>query len=805
MERERERIDGGRHDVRADARGDERVRERSASGGLDVEPDREPARFGEPLDELLRDVRQQAAGRVVEQHARGAEIAEQPRLVDEGVDLHRLAGAVDEADVELASRRNDRLAGRPEVRDVVQGVVEAEDVDPVLGRARDEPPDDVDRDRLRPDEEPPAGAVPSGVVVRASIARMRSRGSPRPGAPTRRRRAAPETSRHANPARSRISAIRSTSPVGTRPASGSCERSRTVVSNSWGTGGSLRSSTWLPPRRSTRSSTGPARLSWSETVADRREQARGAFERRSWSEAFAELATARDAGELGAEDLERLAVAAYMVGQDDACETAWMDAHRAWVVWTTTSARPGARSGTPRAVLPRRPRSGDGLGRPWQADAGTQRRRLGRTHLVDHAHGAAAPVRGKADAVPVFTGAEEAAVRLGDDDAATFARLCLGVALVFQGRTAEGMALLDEVMVAVTGEEVSPVIAGIAYCQVIASCQGVLDLRRAREWTKALSRWCDAQPGLVRSVGTASSIAARSSSSRARGRTRSTRPRAPANGSPARLRGTRSGRVLPARRDPAAARRSRAGGESFRRASTAGTGAGAGAVAAPARAGPGRPRARRHRSRRRGRAGPLRRCRLLPALAEIALADGDVDAARDAADELAVIAAELDAPYADALASHARGAVLLADGQPRAARTTLRRALDAWRELGAPYDAARARVLLGIACGDLGDTEGADLEHEAARRAFAELGAVTDLERLAGPGDAASPARDGLSPREVEVLTLVAAGKTNKAIALELFISEKTVGRHVSNILAKLGLASRTEATAYAFRRGLAR
>ena len=131
--------------------------------------------------------------------------------------------------------------------------------------------------------------------------------------------------------------------------------------------------------------------------------------------------------------------------------------------------------------------------------------------------------------------------------------------------------------------------------------------------------------------------------------------------------------------------------------------------------------------------------------------------------------------------------------------------LDAWRELGAPYDAARARVLLGIACGDLGDTEGADLEHEAARRAFAELGAVTDLERLAGPGDAASPARDGLSPREVEVLTLVAAGKTNKAIALELFISEKTVGRHVSNILAKLGLASRTEATAYAFRRGLAR
>ena len=118
------------------------------------------------------------------------------------------------------------------------------------------------------------------------------------------------------------------------------------MSNSWGTGGSLplldvaSAASGRPA-----APTGPARLSWSETVADRREQARGAFERRSWSEAFAELATARDAGELGAEDLERLAVAAYMVGQDDACETAWMDAHRAWAVWTTTSARPGARSG----------------------------------------------------------------------------------------------------------------------------------------------------------------------------------------------------------------------------------------------------------------------------------------------------------------------------------------------------------------------------------------------------------------------------------------------------------------------------
>ena len=521
------------------------------------------------------------------------------------------------------------------------------------------------------------------------------------------------------------------------------------MSNSWGTGGSLplldvaSAASGRPA-----APTGPARLSWSETVADRREQARGAFERRSWSEAFAELATARDAGELGAEDLERLAVAAYMVGQDDACETAWMDAHRAWAVWTTTSARPGARSGTPsgcssaatslrrsgwvargRRMLERS--DGDSVERTWL----TMLTALPRLF------------EGEADAVPVFTGAEEAAVRLGDDDAATFARLCLGVALVFQGRTAEGMALLDEVMVAVTGEEVSPVIAGIAYCQVIASCQGVLDLRRAREWTKALSRWCDAQPGLVPFRGNC--LVHRCEIFQLEGAwpdalDEATRACERLAGPPAwdSLGSAyyQLGEIQRLRGDLAQAE------ESFRRASTAGR-----------EPEPGRSLLRLAQGRvdlARGAIGravedapdPLRRCRLLPALAEIALADGDVDAARDAADELAVIAAELDAPYADALASHARGAVLLADGQPRAARTTLRRALDAWRELGAPYDAARARVLLGIACGDLGDTEGADLEHEAARRAFAELGAVTDLERLAGPGDAASPARDGAEP-----------------------------------------------------------
>ena len=197
------------------------------------------------------------------------------------------------------------------------------------------------------------------------------------------------------------------------------------------------------------------------------------------------------------------------------------------------------------------------------------------------------------------------------------------------------------------------------------------------------------------------------------------------------------------------------------------------------------------------------RCRLLPAVVEVALAAGDVEGAQEAADELAAIAVRLGVPYVHAVAAHARGAVLLADGQPRAAWTALREALDAWRTLEAPYDAARARVLLGTACRELGDPEGAALEHRAAERAFTELGAAVDLERLSAPRPGTSRAVGRLSPRESEVLALVAAGKSNKAIALELVISEKTVARHVSNILGKLGLASRTEAAAYAFRHGL--
>ena len=198
------------------------------------------------------------------------------------------------------------------------------------------------------------------------------------------------------------------------------------------------------------------------------------------------------------------------------------------------------------------------------------------------------------------------------------------------------------------------------------------------------------------------------------------------------------------------------------------------------------------------------RARVLAAGAEIVLAAGDVAAARAAAAELSGVAAGWGAPLLHAQAAHAAGAVLLAEGDARAAVAALRRAWTGWRELEAPYDAARARVLLGLACRALGDEDGAALELDAARAAFERLGAAPDLARAEQLSrNAPRPAPGGLTARELEVLALVAGGRTNRAIAAELVISEKTVATHVSSILAKLGLPSRSAATAYAYQHRL--
>jgi DNA-binding CsgD family transcriptional regulator len=185
---------------------------------------------------------------------------------------------------------------------------------------------------------------------------------------------------------------------------------------------------------------------------------------------------------------------------------------------------------------------------------------------------------------------------------------------------------------------------------------------------------------------------------------------------------------------------------------------------------------------------------------DIALAASDTRAARRAADELADIAGAFDASFLSAAAAHAQGAVRLAEGDAQAALTVLRNAWTAWQEMEIPYESARVRVLIGLACRMLGDTATAEMEFDAARWVFDQLGAAPDLARVEGLSRMSAPkAAGGLSAREVQVLRLVATGKTNRAIAAELFISERTVERHVSNIFVKLDVGSRAAATAYAY------
>jgi len=181
-----------------------------------------------------------------------------------------------------------------------------------------------------------------------------------------------------------------------------------------------------------------------------------------------------------------------------------------------------------------------------------------------------------------------------------------------------------------------------------------------------------------------------------------------------------------------------------------------------------------------------------------------LDVARVAADELGAMATRYDARYLSALAAHATGSVLLAHGDAHGALTSLRQAWMDWQDIEAPREAARVRILLGVTCRALGDDDTAQLEFDAAERVFQRLGAAPDLahvQSLRAPST--GPAHGTMTVREREVLALIATGMTNRAIADALAISDRTVDRHVSNILSKLDLPSRAAATAYAYEHGL--
>jgi DNA-binding NarL/FixJ family response regulator len=397
--------------------------------------------------------------------------------------------------------------------------------------------------------------------------------------------------------------------------------------------------------------------------------------------------------------------------------------------------------------------------------------------------------------------------RAGDPDLVALATFFQGGAAVSGGAVAGGLALLDEAMVSVIAGEVSPQVAGWIYCGVIDVCQEVAELRRAREWTRALSAWCDSRPGMVTFTGQC--LVHRAELLRLGG-SWAEAVEAARRAAERLVEADDTQAVGGAWYQQAEAHRVlgelEAAEDAYRRAGRQGREPQPGL--ALLRLAQGRTDAAEAAVRRAlgETTDRLARARLLPAAVEVLLAAGDPGAAGEAAAELAGIATAYGTQALAAAAGHAQGAVLLATGDPGAAVPALRAAWRAWRELEAPYEAARSRLLLGLACRALGDEDAATIELDDARAELARLGAAPDLERLerlAGPGPAQGAG--GLTGRELQVLRLLAAGETNHAIASALHLADKTVDRHVTNIYAKLDVSSRAAATAYAYRHHLVR
>jgi DNA-binding CsgD family transcriptional regulator len=533
---------------------------------------------------------------------------------------------------------------------------------------------------------------------------------------------------------------------------------------------------------------------------------REAHTRRAWHDACRYLSVADEIAPLGVEDLERLAISAYLAGRDETYLRALERAHHAYL---------GVKNATGAA----RAAFWLGLRLAFRGETGRATGWFGRANRLLQHEGRACVEEGylllpaaeqqlQAGAAETANATAARAAEIGDQfgefDLSACARHVQGRALIQLGEVERGIALLDEVMVAVTTGELSPIMTGLIYCSVIDACQQIYAADRAREWTDALAQWCAEQPQLVSFTSTC--LVHRAEVMQMHGAWRDAieearRACTVSEGSELPILGAayyqqaEIHRLLGQFADAENAYRqaSRYGceplpGLALLRLAQGRTHA---AVAAIDRA----------LCAAQGRA---LRIKLLPASVEIMLAAGELASARNACREIEESANHYRTAALQAISAQAAGAVALASSDCHAALPMLRRAFELWLQVEAPYLAARTRELIGWACRGTGDEEGASLELVAAREAFENLGATVDIARM-DRSTPLSPALHGseLTQRELEVLRLVAAGHPNKVIAAELCLSEKTIDRHLSNIFDKLAVSSRTAAAAWAFRHKL--
>jgi DNA-binding CsgD family transcriptional regulator len=535
------------------------------------------------------------------------------------------------------------------------------------------------------------------------------------------------------------------------------------------------------------------------------ERGRRCYERRAWADAFESLSLADREAPLEADDLERLAFAASLAGHDDAMLATLERAYQAHLeggrderaaraaFWASLRLRAMGEYGRATGWHARAQRIVERQAGPCVVE-GLLMVPIAFRHLSSREYDAASETAARAAVI---------GEKFGDADLVALARNVQGCALIPMGQIERGLALLDEVMLAAAGDQLSTVVTGLVYCSVLAACQRVYALDRAREWTTAIARWSDAQPQLAVFAGSclvhrAEVLQLGGAWPEAIAEARRACARAPGAFPHGSLGDAhyQEGEIHRLRGAYAAAE------EAYRTASANGRDPQPGLALLRLAQGQREAAATAMRRVVGAASDPMQRIQLLPAYVEVMLAAGDVDEARKAARELDTIATSYPTDVLRAIAEHARGAVCMAEGDAQASVEPLRRAHDVWHRVGAPYIAARIRVLLGCACHALGDDDGAKLEIDAARDVFQRLGAAPDIAAIDALLEADRPApasTHGLTARELQVLRLVASGKTNKVIAQELCLSEKTIDRHVSNIFTKIDVASRAAATAFAY------
>jgi DNA-binding CsgD family transcriptional regulator len=531
------------------------------------------------------------------------------------------------------------------------------------------------------------------------------------------------------------------------------------------------------------------------------DRARQAYDHGDWPEAY-DAWSAADLGHLSATDLDDLATAAELLGEHDATVRALQQAFR---LHEQAGDSPGAVRAAVRLAMSCGTHGEPALFSGWSAraealldDVGAESAEAGWVAFVRmfaHLnHGEIPQASEQADL------ATAAGRRHRDADLVAMGLTGQGRLRLYTDRIPEGLACLDEAMVRVIAGECTPVIAGHVYCTAIEGCQEISDFGRVAEWTSALERWCSAQPGLLLFTGQCALhrgqlLRVHGDWAAALAELDLAAQRYVEAGSPDAigLTARESGDVLRLRGDLDGA------DAAYQRAADHGCdpqpglallwlsrGQDVAALAAVERM-------------LDEDVGAVARCRVLPAAVEVFLASGLVDRARSAAGELSSLACS---DVLAATAAECSGAVELAADDPAGALPFLRKAGQAWARASAPYDAARVGVLRGRALARLGDPDGSRRELEAARDCFRRLGALPAADAVSALlAPASAPA--GLTPREVEVLRLVATGRTNPQIAAGLVLSEKTVARHLSNIFSKLEVGSRTAAAAYAYEHGL--